>query len=109
MLRFDSRNENSVSESPCSMITFEDLRRCIRLLAYVVNEKHILRLGLGGFEIDDFVLSSLVVTVVESIIVVVVVYVRMKMRLVIALLYVVITSLLCFVFGENEVLMRTYN
>lgn len=74
MLSFDSRNENSVSESPFSMITLEDLRRCIRLLAYVVNEKHILRLGLGGFEIDDFVPSSLVMTavVVGSVMVVIV-------------------------------------
>jgi hypothetical protein len=54
-LNFDLRSENSDSVSPCSIIMLDDLRCLIRLFAYVVNEKHILRFDLGGFEIDDFV------------------------------------------------------
>lgn len=76
-LRFDSRSENSLSESPSSTTTLEDLRPSMRLLAYAANEKHI-RFGLGGFvdfpddlplpPSSSFSSSSLVVTVVVAII-----------------------------------------
>lgn len=51
----DSMFENSASESPSSITTFEALRQLRRSLAYAANEKHIRFFGLGGF---DFALWS---------------------------------------------------
>lgn len=53
-LNLASRFANSVSESPLSITTFDNLRRLRRLFAYAANEKHNF-LGLGGF---DFAFSS---------------------------------------------------
>lgn len=62
-LNFDSRSDNSLSESPSSITTLDDLSRCMRLFAYVANEKHI-RLGLGGFDLAMLPSPSTVVVVV---------------------------------------------
>lgn len=62
-LNFDSRCDNSLSESPSSITTLEDLSRCMRLFAYVANEKHI-RLGLGGFDFAVLPSPSTVVVVI---------------------------------------------
>lgn len=45
----DSMFDNSASESPSSIATFEALRQLRRSPAYAANEKHI-RFGLGGFD-----------------------------------------------------------